>query len=284
MKLSKDFFISFDGEKLALTSWENNKGSNDGPIIIGLHGMNDYADCYYLLAPYLAQLGMDFYAYDARGFGRNSNKGEWAGAKTMVRDFLALLDLLKIKHPNRKVFLIGDSMGAATILASFKFNIAPKCDGIILAAPAVWGWSNLPLFYRIGLWAGAGILKNKPLNPPDIVVRKIIASDNNEMLLKIGRDTNMIWETKPKTLKGLVDLMEYGYNGIENINPSIHPPILALFGAKDQIVPINASNKAKRKFTAKAKIIDYENGYHMLLRDLGREEVYNDIVQFIAEN
>ena len=275
-------FTSFDGEALSLTNWQSD--NPDGAIIIGLHGMNDYAECYYLLGPYLNQKGIDLIAYDARGFGRNNSRGEWFGALNMVKDFLHLLDLVKAKYPNRKIFLLGDSMGAGTLLASFWFNLAPKCNGIILAAPAVWGWSNLPLFYRIGLWAGSRVLKNKPLNPPDIVVKKITASDNNEMLYKIGRDVNMIWETKPKTLHGLVDLMEFGYRGLDKIYMHLHPPILALFGAKDQIVPIKASLKAKKKLSAKAKIIDYENGYHMLLRDLNREEVFKDIIEFITEN
>ncbi len=282
MILESNSFTSFDGEILALSKWQSQ--INDGPIVIGLHGMNDYAECYYALGPYLNQRGIDLIAYDARGFGRNKSRGEWFGALNMVKDFLHLLDLVKAKYPNRRIFLLGDSMGAATLLASFWFDLAPKCDGIIIAAPAVWGWSNLPLFYRIGLWAGSRIIKNKPLNPPKIVVNKITASDNNEMLLKIGRDPNMIWETKPKTLRGLVDLMEFGYKGIDKLDRKIHPPVLALFGAKDQIIPIKAGQKAKNKLRNKAQIIDYENGYHMLLRDLGREKIYADIVKFVSEN
>ena len=67
-RLDPDAFVSFDGSRLGLTQWEA-----QGPpkaVLIGVHGMNDYARAFALAAPYWAQNGVTTYAYDQRGFGQ----------------------------------------------------------------------------------------------------------------------------------------------------------------------------------------------------------------------
>lgn len=282
--MTDKFIEGFDNVQLPLQIWQSEKKAK--AIIIGLHGMNDYSECFYLFGPYMAKHGITTIAYDARGFGRNSgpnsNRGEWFGAENMIGDLQSVAAKAKLMYSGKKIFIIGESMGAATILAALGRENKLECDGIILCAPAVWGWSNLPLFYKMGLWLGAKALKNKPLSAPKIVLNRIIPSDNNEMLRKNGHDSHMIWQTKPKTLKGLVDLMEIGFWAAGHIKPNETPKILALFGEKDQIVPKSASQKFKRKIARYAKIINYKDGYHMLLRDLGREKVFADIIEFIG--
>ena len=53
-------------------------------VIIALHGMNDYANTYYLAGPWFAERGVALYAYDARGFGRSPNRGLWPGERLMT--------------------------------------------------------------------------------------------------------------------------------------------------------------------------------------------------------
>ena len=57
------------------------------------------------------------------------------------------------------------------------------------------------------------------------------------MLRALGRDPQIIKETKIGTLHGLVTLMDEAYKAAGRISV----PVLLLYGAKDQIVPPHAT-------------------------------------------
>ena len=77
-RLDSDAFVSFDGARLGLTRWI--PAGAPWAVIVGVHGMNDYANAFHLAGPYWASLGIATYAYDQRGFGRSPERGVWAGA------------------------------------------------------------------------------------------------------------------------------------------------------------------------------------------------------------
>lgn len=277
--LLADRFISFDGTGLGLTTWESQSGPPRA-IVIALHGMNDYARAFDMAAPYWAARGITTYAYDARGFGRSPQRGVWGGQDLMVADLRAALAAARARHPGLPIALVGESMGAATILAGLSANPMIQADRIILIAPAVWGWSTLPLSYRISLWTTAHLpISRKPFDPPRAVTRTIMASDNIEMLRRLGRDPNMIFSTRLDAVYGLVGLMETASKSAANLPPAT----LVLSGAKDQIIPRPALLAFAARWPAHVRSIDYPDGYHMLTRDRQAENVWADVASFIHD-
>jgi alpha-beta hydrolase superfamily lysophospholipase len=59
------------------------------------------------------------------------------------------------------------------------------------------------------------------------------------------------------------------------------PPILYLHGEKDQVIPPAPAEGTIRALGGRADIREYPNGYHMLLRDLGRAKVQNDVADWV---
>lgn len=270
-------FISFDGAPLGLTAWLPSEGQEPHAVIIGLHGMNDYANTFYLAGPWFAERGVALYAYDARGFGRSPNRGIWPGERLMTEDLRTAVRVARRQHPNATIAIVGDSMGAASAMATFGAADAPEIDRLVLVAPAVWGWSTLPDHYALTLWLGAHLMPWRAVEPPRNVVRRITASDNQEALLQAGRAPHMIWSTRIDALYGLVSLMERAHERSANLDGDV----LFLYGANDQIIPRGSAIAAARRLPASARTAHYENGWHWLLRDLQREVVYADILAFI---
>ena len=66
-------FVSFDGTRLGLSRWAPSAGE-PWAVIVGVHGMNDYANAFHLAAPYWASQGVATIAYDQRGFGRSKHR------------------------------------------------------------------------------------------------------------------------------------------------------------------------------------------------------------------
>jgi acylglycerol lipase len=273
-------FIAQDGAALGLSSWLPEQGTTTKSVIIALHGMNDYARAFELAGPYWAQQGIATFAYDARGFGRSPSRGIWGGQKLMLDDLRTAVSVARRKYPDIPVTLVGESMGAATILAAMGDDSPPQVDRVVLIAPAVWGWSNLPLAYKVSLWVTAHTpVSLRPLNPPLAVVRKITASDNVAMLQRLGRDPNMLFATRLDAVYGLVNMMERAYKSASKVPPQT----LVLYGSKDQIIPRPSVERTVARLPANIQSVEYPDGYHMLTRDLQAQRVWQDIAAFIDD-
>ncbi len=274
-------FIMPDGARLPLREWGPAAGPDDPPlkaIIIGVHGMNDYSNAFAMPGALLAKHDILTIAYDQRGFGKAPHRGKWAGSRTMVKDLADVTNLVKARYPKTPIYLMGVSMGGAVILAAAGAHQFPPVDGVILAAPAVWGWQAMNIAYKLVLWTGAHIMPAKTLTGQRL---QIWPSDNIEMLRAMSSDPEVIKRTQIGTVYGLVGLMDRGYDGAK----SLDAPTLLLYGKKDQIVPKAPVMTVAREIPGPLRMIYYFNGYHMLERDLeAPKTVWPDIDAWIANH
>lgn len=277
-RIETDAIVSFDGARLGLQHWAPADGAEPWAVIIGLHGMNDYSEAFHLAAPWWAEKGVATYAYDQRGFGRSPERGVWGGP-LMLRDLKVVADLVRARHPNAVVAVVGESMGAAVALAASAQPDAPDVDRMVLVSPAVWGWSTQPLPNSTSLWLLAHVAGPHVLNPPDWLYRKITATDNREELIRMGRDPQMIWGARIDTTYGLVGLMETAYRSVGKASV----PTAFLYGAHDQIIPKHAAFPAAQKLKAGDVSAYYPDGYHLLLVDHAAPRVWGDIVGFLKD-
>lgn len=268
--------IMADGAHLPLLVFE---AENPRAVVLGLHGFNDYSNTFGSFGPgaYLADRGIAVYAMDQRGFGGAPGRGLWAGGTRMAEDAATAVALLRARHPGIPLYVIGTSMGAAVAMRMMALPEPPEVDGLILSAPAVWGWQNLNGLYAATLWTAARLAPSAALTGSGL---EIWPSDNIDMLRALGRDPRVIKETRIGTLYGLVTLMDEGYDAAGGIRV----PVLLLYGAKDQIVPPQATAAALHAMRAGGVDVTpacYPEGYHMLLRDKQRETVWHDIAAWI---
>ncbi|MGE3143772.1 MAG: alpha/beta fold hydrolase, partial [Hyphomonadaceae bacterium] len=166
-----DKFYSFDGAALGLSAWLPPAPEEPWAVIIGLHGMNDYARTFEEAGPWFAARGVAVYAYDARGHGRSPDRGIWGGERLMTEDARTAVAAARRLHPHATIAVVGESMGAATAMAAFGSPHPPAADRLVLVAPAVWGWSTMPELYALALWAGAHTLPGRALSPPRNIAR-----------------------------------------------------------------------------------------------------------------
>jgi alpha-beta hydrolase superfamily lysophospholipase len=282
-QLAPDALVSFDGVRLPMHVWTAHDASGVATepwaVIVGLHGMNDYAEAFSLAGPAWAAQGITTYAYDQRGFGRTPERGVWGGEALMVEDLRTALTLARARHPNAILCVVGESMGGAVAISAFASDRPPVADRVILAAPAVWGWGAQAIPNRVALWLTAHIAPSYKLVTPNWLARRIRASDNLDELRRMGRDRNMIFDTRVDTVYGLVDLMQRAREDLGKVKA----PVLYLYGAKDQIIPKAAAVYAARELKPTDRSAFYPHGYHLLTRDLDRETVWGDIISFIRD-
>jgi alpha-beta hydrolase superfamily lysophospholipase len=152
---------------------------------------------------------------------------------------------------------------------------ALDADGVILTAPAVWGGEQLNPFYRATLWLVARVAPGLRLSGRSLGV---MASDNLEALRGLSADPLFIKETRVDAIAGLVELMDTAYAAAG----SLSGPLLILVGERDEIVPPESQlAMIERVRATPCTRIAYPEGWHLLLRDLQRRVVWQDILAWI---
>jgi alpha-beta hydrolase superfamily lysophospholipase len=275
--IERDAIVSFDGARLGLSEWD--APSEPWAVIVGVHGMNDYANAFHMAAPWWAEQGVTTVAYDQRGFGRSPGRGVWAGDDLMVEDLRTVTALVRQKYPNALVVVAGESLGGAIAAEAFASDRPPTADRLVLLSPAVWGWREQPLPYKTLLWLAANFTGPKVYTPPDWLTSKVSPTDNHEELVAMGRDPLMIWGARSDTLYGLVTTMDKAADDVGKA----HLPTLYLYGAHDQIIPKTAAFKAASQLKPTDRSVYYAQGWHLMTRDHEGPMVWKDILAFIRD-
>lgn len=272
--LGRGQFIVQDGAQLPFLRWSP-RDQEPWAVIIALHGFNDHKASFRLAGPWWAERGIETWAYDQRGFGEAPNKGVFAPEALTSQDLNTIVALVKAQRPNAIIAVAGESMGGASAISAFGSDEVPQADRVILLAPAVWGWSSQALPNRVGLWTAARLLGQKAVTPPEFAIRNIRASDNMAELIRMGRDPQTVISTRFDALHGLVELMETASLRLEKIRT----PTLLLYGAHDQVIQKAPMKLALERADGNPALrtVWYEDGWHLLNRDLGAQTVFADV-------
>ncbi len=266
--------VSFDGARLGLDVWPAQGAPR--AVIVAVHGMNDYANAFSMAGRWWArEAAITTYAYDQRGFGRSPDKGLWPGSQTLRQDLLAAVEAVEKKHPDTPVFVVGHSMGAGVALSAMAEGPLPAA-GVILAAPGVWGGSQLPLAYRVAANIAATFAPAKTVTGERADRR---STDNIEVLRAMATDPHVIKDTRLDAVLGVTRLMGEAYDAADEAGGAI----LFLFGMRDEIIPLDAMTKTVLRLGRAAETHGYADGWHLLFRDLQAEEVWRDVAEWIEE-
>ena len=272
--LTDSAFVAADGAVLPLRAWLPE--GEPKAVVVALHGFNDYRAFFDIPGPRLAAVGIAVYAYDQRGFGGAPDPGGWFGERAMQDDLFTALRLLAAKYPGKKLFVLGESMGAAVAMTALSRPDAnpPPLAGAILVAPAIWSRDTMPWYQSAALWVGAHTVPWVTLTGRGLEIQ---ATDNIEVLRKMSLDPLVIKETRIGTIKGLCDLMDDAMHAA----PNLTTPSLVLIADKDQVVPPAASKVMAMTLRSSAELKSYPLAYHMMLRDLNGDIPTSDIVAWI---
>jgi alpha-beta hydrolase superfamily lysophospholipase len=275
--VSEQAFVMPDGTRLPYRVWLPEEApADDAPwaVVLALHGMNDSRDAWEYPAPQLAGAGVAVFAPDQRGFGDTVVRGYWPGTTALVDDAREMARLLRQRYPSSKLFLMGESMGAAVLMCLATSPDPPKTDGYILIAPAVWGRAEMNVFLRTSLWLVANLIPGFKVTGG---IARRVASDNREAIRRLSQDPLTIHETRFDTIRGLVNLMDAALAAA----PRFRAPALFLYGGRDQLIPDKATAATWRELPPGPVRAFYPAGYHLLLRDHEREIPIDDIVSWM---
>jgi len=268
-----------DGYRLPLRRW----GDPDRAlgVALALHGFNDYGHAFAGLGDYLGEQGLLVYAVDQRGFGATSQRGRWAGEERLVEDLLSVVRLLRARHPELPLTLIGESMGGAVLLAAANRlgDVPHDVRGMVLIAPAVWDRESMPRLQRLLLSAATHTVPGLELTGRGLDIRP---TDNDPFWRAYSRDPLVIKSTRVDALWGIANLMDSATRAV----PEPGVPILLLYGEQDRVIPKRAFCRWLGQLPedpSALRVVIYRRGWHMLTRDRQGAWVLGDIATWMHD-
>ena len=271
--------IAQDGARLGLSVWPAAGDSGPSHVIVGVHGMNNYAGEFRLAAPEWAAQGRAVYAYDQRGFGRSVGRGHWADEEQMREDLRTAVSLARERHPGTPLTVVGISMGAAVAITAFASSRPPAADRLILSGPGLVGWGVLSPAYAGALKLMTALAPGLIVSPPAFAKPKM--SDNADFIRLQDADPLHARVNRVDQIAGAVTLMEHAHDVAGHLPDDL--PVLASYGAHDGVVPRAGPRRTLKRFPASVRTVYYPDGYHILLSDNQRDKVIADYAAFMDD-
>uniref|UniRef100_A0A3Q0SKG6 Monoglyceride lipase n=1 Tax=Amphilophus citrinellus TaxID=61819 RepID=A0A3Q0SKG6_AMPCI len=271
--------VNADGLHLFCRYWE--PAGPPRALVFIAHGAAEHCGPYDEIAQRLKELSLLVFAHDHVGHGQS--EGDRVNVKDFqvyIRDSLQHIDLMKSRHPDLPVFIVGHSMGGA-------IAILTACErpgdfaGVVLIAPLV------------------------QMNPESATPFKVfMAKLLNHMVPSLSMGSiDSKWISRDKRQVEAYDTDELNYHSglrisfgmqlmaavdrIEREIPSISWPFLLLHGDTDKLCDIRGSRMMyENSSSTDKKIKIYEGGYHALHHDLPdvAESVLKEVTTWITEH
>ena len=244
-------------------------------VFLLVHGLGAHSGRWEAMADFFLKKGISSYAAELRSFDSTGKADRRADDFAIYRDkILRVYDIAAKDNPAKKIFLIGESMGA---LISFLLCVDRPglFSGLVCISPAFATRNKVsvpdcirmlaPLLYNPG--------KLFPLPFDSSMCTRDIDYKN-----KMDQDSREYRTASSKLIfEILLAQLRAG-----SIGKKITTPVLFLSAGEDKIVDTKAATGIFNSMMIKdKKLIEYPGMYHALSIDLGKESVFEDISRWI---
>ncbi len=264
----EDWFAGAGEVRLFRRSWRPEMTPRG--VLVNLHGLGDHSGLYPTLVEHLVPRGWVVHAPDLRGNGRSPGRrghvGTWAEYR---EDLRRCLELVRQEERGLPLFLLGNSLGGLIVL-EYAMHHPDGLRGVIAIAPPL-GSLGIPAPLLLAgrvmsrLWPGFSL-------------------DTGLDLSGLSRDPTAVATVLADPLfhrRGSARLSTEVAAAAERVRSGAARfplPLLVLHGSADRMVLPDGS----RAFMAAVEQHDktfreYAGAYHVLLADMGREQVLGDL-------
>jgi alpha-beta hydrolase superfamily lysophospholipase len=268
--MKEEQFSGSGGTRLHMRVW---RPAAPRAVVVICHGVNSHSGQYFWTGERLAAAGFAVYAYDHRGRGKSEGPRFYVGDISEYTDDLGIfIALAKSRELGKKVFLLGHSAGGVVSCAwalDHQAEIAGFiCESFAFEVPAPAVILTLVRFLgRVVPRLPALKLKMRDFTRDPAALRALEA------------DPLTKGETQPA---GTVAALLKATDRMRREFPAIALPVLILHGTADKAtVPAGSQLFYERAGSRDKTLKLYEEHFHDLLNDVGKEAVIADVIAWI---
>ncbi len=199
-------------------------------VILCVHGLGLENRAFTFFGRSMADRGVFVYAMDVRGFGSwlTTPGQEDVNFSETISDIGGIIGLLKERHPDSPIFLLGESMGGAIALRA-----AARYDGTLAGVVSSVPSAELFQGKRMALTVTAHFLQgpNRPFKIGQIVTERATSSPDFKRVWEADSKAKM--EMSPKELAKFAVFMRLTRRECDSIKTT---PVFFVQGLKDRLV------------------------------------------------
>jgi acylglycerol lipase len=264
---------SADGTKLAYRAWPRRGAVITFAVV---HGLGEHAGRYARFADGMAKHGMSTYALDLRGHGKSpGQRGHVDSWSQWVDDAAAFVSHVE-STAGGEVVPLGHSFGGAILLSTVLAGNLPKSRRFVVSSPAlklkiaVPGWQLTlgPIASKIV----PRLALDNGVDPATVSrIPEVVAAYRSDPLVhkKYSARTGTEWQNSTRDV-----LARAG---------QITIPFLILAGTDDPLIDPAGSQELHEKARSMSELRMLEGRYHEPFNDLGSEEVFQLIADWLNQ-
>lgn len=288
-RLGDTNWTSFDGKKMPIQKWLPPAGVRMRGVVIAVHGLSGAASDFWFLGASLPTRGYAVYACELRGQGNDpvvDERGDIRSAGLWLDDLETFHELARRQHPGTPIFWYGESLGSLICLHTAANRLPDRRapDGIILASPVAGLRMTVSHFRRWLLQTTASLAPKTRFTLGDLA-----GIDESKFQVTSTTTHGMQMQTTPHHVSSFtVRLLAEVGRLLDHNNQAagkLRMPVLFLaspndiLSSPDQIQSLFAQIGSPRK-----KLLWYKRSHHLLLHDVQRSEVSNDLLRWIERD
>lgn len=281
-------FPASDGDSLPFRRWLPAGRSTD-IVVVAVHGLGGAASDWRPLGEYLAPRGVAVYAHELRGMGndpKRQRRGHIGHRGKWIDDLAAFTQQVRASHPEKPLFLYGESLGGLIgigFLAKNPFPLNERPCGMILASPIVGVDAKVPRWHRLLLSVGARLIPRwrwrlLDLAPEGSDPQVVSTTTHEDQMAQTPHAMSHF------SLRMLHEIQRLVSENREFLTHNTYP-ILVLHGGKDVFSTPEEIQQFYGRIGGNHKSgYLFPEGYHLLLHDHGATTVMQVIQKWLVEN
>lgn len=245
-------------------------------VVLLVHGLGEHSSRYAHLAGRLVRDGYGMETFDLRGHGKSAGRRAYIEAfEHYLEDLDIYLARLRERHPGKKIFLYGHSMGA-TIGALFAITRRPEISGLILSGISLKLGDDIPR----ALVKMSRIIGKYAPHMRTVKLEAASMSRDPQVVKNYDEDPlNYRLGIPARTGLELLKAMEQIREGADQIEM----PVLIMQGQCDQVVNPEGSRELYVSVTSQDKTLkNYSGFYHEIHNDPEKEKVFSDLIAWLT--
>ncbi len=246
--------------------------------VILVHGFGEHSGRYGPLTDHLTREGFSVTAYDHRGHGLSDGlPGHVEGFSEYDEDLAAVIKSLSARaSSDKKIFLIGHSMGGLVVLRYVSRN-AGDLSGAVVTAPLLGIAASVPvhkmMIARVGSRMAPRLRVGNEIDPAalsrDPEVGRAYSTDP-----LVTRQVSVRWYWEARRA-----MEEAGESA-----PRIKLPILILHGTGDKIASLDATREVFNRIGSEDKELGiYPEFYHELFNEPEKRDVFVRVSDWLGK-